>query len=40
MAEHHEIFNAIAGQDADAAGLAMANHLDDILRISRSRNNW
>lgn len=40
MAEHHEILNAIASQDADAAGLAMANHLDDILRISRTKTTW
>jgi GntR family transcriptional repressor for pyruvate dehydrogenase complex len=40
MAEHHEILNAIASQDADAAGLAMANHLDDILRISRNKTTW
>lgn len=40
MAEHHEILDAIAAQDADAAGLAMANHLDDILRISRSKTTW
>lgn len=37
MAEHHEILKAIADQDEDAAGLAMANHLDDILRISRTQ---
>ena len=40
MAEHHEILKAIADQDADAAGLAMANHLDDILRISRTKTTW
>lgn len=37
MAEHHEILNAIADKDADAAGLAMAAHLDDILRVSREK---
>lgn len=37
MAEHHEILKAIADQDEDAAGLAMANHLDDILRISSTQ---
>lgn len=35
MTEHHEILQAIADQDADAAGAAMAAHLADILRISR-----
>jgi GntR family transcriptional repressor for pyruvate dehydrogenase complex len=35
MAEHHEILQAIADQDADAAGAAMAAHLDDIFRISK-----
>lgn len=40
MAEHHEILRAIADQDEDAAGLAMANHLDDILRISRTKTTW
>lgn len=40
MAEHHEILNAIASQDADAAGIAMATHLDDILRISRTKTSW
>jgi GntR family transcriptional repressor for pyruvate dehydrogenase complex len=35
MSEHHEILQAIADQDADAAGAAMAAHLDDIFRISR-----
>lgn len=40
MAEHHEILRAIAEQDEDAAGLAMANHLDDILRISRTKTTW
>lgn len=37
MAEHHEILQAIAHQDADAAGEAMAAHLDDIFRISREK---
>jgi len=36
MKEHHEILNAIADRDPDAAALAMAAHLDDILRISKS----
>jgi GntR family transcriptional repressor for pyruvate dehydrogenase complex len=36
MTEHHEILQAIADQDADAAGAAMAAHLDDIFRISKS----
>lgn len=40
MAEHHEILQAIADQDADAAGTAMAVHLDDILRISREKKGW
>jgi GntR family transcriptional regulator, transcriptional repressor for pyruvate dehydrogenase complex len=40
MAEHHEILQAIADQDADAAGAAMASHLDDILRISREKKGW
>ena len=40
MAEHHEILQAIADQDADAAGTAMAAHLDDILRISREKKGW
>lgn len=40
MAEHHEILQAIADQDADAAGTAMASHLDDILRISREKKGW
>ncbi len=40
MAEHHEILQAIADQDADAAGAAMAAHLDDILRISREKKGW
>ncbi|AEW01462.1 GntR family transcriptional regulator [Niastella koreensis] len=35
MAEHHEILQAIADQDAEAAGAAMAAHLDDIFRISK-----
>jgi GntR family transcriptional repressor for pyruvate dehydrogenase complex len=35
MAEHHEILRAIEDGDADAAGLAMATHLDDIFRISK-----
>lgn len=35
MEEHHEILQAIAGRDADAAGAAMATHLDDIFRISK-----
>lgn len=34
--EHHEILNAIADKDSDAAGAAMAKHLGDILRISRA----
>lgn len=38
--EHHEILQAIADQDADAAGAAMAAHLDDILRISREKKSW
>jgi GntR family transcriptional regulator, transcriptional repressor for pyruvate dehydrogenase complex len=38
--EHHEILQAIADQDADAAGTAMAAHLDDILRISREKKGW
>ncbi|OQP47439.1 GntR family transcriptional regulator [Niastella yeongjuensis] len=37
VAEHHEILQAIADQDADAAAAAMAAHLDDIFRISRER---
>lgn len=37
MAEHHEILKAIADQDEDAAALAMANHLNDILRISSTQ---
>lgn len=37
MAEHHEILAAIADRDADAAGAAMAAHLNDILQISRER---
>lgn len=40
MEEHHEILQAIADQDADAAGTAMAAHLDDILRISRDKKVW
>lgn len=40
IAEHHEILQAIADQDADAAGAAMAAHLDDILRISREKKGW
>jgi GntR family transcriptional repressor for pyruvate dehydrogenase complex len=40
MAEHHEILQAIADKDADAAGAAMAAHLDDILRISREKKGW
>lgn len=40
MEEHHEILQAIADQDADAAGTAMATHLDDILRISREKKVW
>lgn len=40
MEEHHEILQAIADQDADAAGTAMAAHLDDILRISREKKVW
>jgi GntR family transcriptional repressor for pyruvate dehydrogenase complex len=35
MTEHHEILRAIEDGDADAAGAAMAAHLDDIFRISR-----
>lgn len=34
MAGHHDILQAIADKDADAAGMAMAAHLGDILRIS------
>lgn len=37
MAEHHEILTAIADRDPDAAGIAMAAHLNDILQISRER---
>ncbi len=37
MAEHHEILTAIADKDPDAAGIAMAAHLNDILQISRER---
>jgi GntR family transcriptional repressor for pyruvate dehydrogenase complex len=37
MAEHHEILTAIADKDPDAAGIAMAAHLNDILHISRER---
>jgi len=37
MNEHHEILNAIADRDPDAAAVAMAAHLDDILKISRSQ---
>ena len=40
MAEHHEILQAIENKDADAAGAAMASHLDDILRISREKKGW
>ncbi|HEY1199344.1 MAG TPA: FadR/GntR family transcriptional regulator [Niastella sp.] len=40
MAEHHEILQAIENKDADAAGAAMAAHLDDILRISREKKGW
>ena len=40
VAEHHEILQAIENQDADAAGAAMAAHLDDILRISREKKGW
>lgn len=40
IAEHHEILQAIADKDADAAGAAMASHLDDILRISREKKGW
>lgn len=36
--EHHEILTAIADKDENAAALAMAAHLDDILRISRSES--
>ena len=35
ISEHHEILQAIADQDADAAAAAMAAHLDDIFRISK-----
>jgi GntR family transcriptional repressor for pyruvate dehydrogenase complex len=38
MEEHHEILTAIADKDPDAAGIAMAAHLGDILQISRTRN--
>ncbi|MCS3801235.1 FadR/GntR family transcriptional regulator [Niastella sp. OAS944] len=40
MAEHHEILQAIENKDADAAGAAMAAHLDDILRISMEKKGW
>jgi len=40
MGEHHEILQAIENKDADAAGAAMAAHLDDILRISREKKSW
>jgi GntR family transcriptional repressor for pyruvate dehydrogenase complex len=40
MTEHHEILQAIADQDADAAGAAMAAHLADILKISREKKGW
>jgi len=40
MGEHHEILQAIENKDADAAGAAMAAHLDDILRISREKKGW
>lgn len=40
MTEHHEILQAIENQDADAAGAAMAAHLDDILSISREKKGW
>lgn len=40
VAEHHEILQAIENKDADAAGAAMAAHLDDILRISREKKGW
>lgn len=40
MAEHHEILQAIENKDADAAGAAMASHLDDILKISREKKGW
>lgn len=40
VAEHHEILQAIENRDADAAGAAMAAHLDDILRISREKKGW
>lgn len=40
MEEHHEILQAIADQDGDAASAAMAVHLDDILRISREKKSW
>ena len=39
MAEHHEILQAIENKDADAAGAAMAAHLNDILRISSTTTN-
>lgn len=40
MAEHHEILQAIENKDADAAGAAMAAHLDDILKIAREKKGW
>jgi GntR family transcriptional repressor for pyruvate dehydrogenase complex len=40
ISEHHEILQAIENKDADAAGAAMAAHLDDILRISREKKGW
>ena len=40
MEEHHVILQAIADQDADAAGEAMALHLDDIFRISKEKRGW
>lgn len=40
ISEHHEILQAIADQDADAAGEAMSRHLDDIFRISREKQAW
>lgn len=40
ISEHHEILQAIENKDADAAGVAMASHLDDILKISREKKGW
>jgi len=36
MQEHLEIYQAIADGDPDAAALAMAAHLDDLLKASRA----